>query len=318
MQLSNEVKDQLQRYHLSELYNSYDYFGAHPFIYNGEQGVLFLVWAPNATRVSLVGTFNFWNDTSDPMEQVTDTGVWGKFFPGITTGEVYKYKLFLPDGRAIYKADPFAFYSEVRPETSSVVFDLDTYEWQDDKWLEKRQNFTPYNQPVNIYELHLGSWKMKEVGKFDNEAFKSVAPSSFYNYRDIADELIPYLKEMHYNYIEVLPLSEHPFDGSWGYQVTGYYSMTSRYGNPSDLMYLIDECHKAGIGVIFDWVPGISAGMNTGLCILTEQSFTATLIIHSGERKSLTFIKAKYVTSSFRMRASCLISFILMAFASME
>lgn len=256
MQLSNDVKRQLEQFHLGQLYNSYDYFGAHPFTYDGEEGVLFLVWAPNAEAVSLVGSFNYWNDQADPMEQVTTTGVWGRFFPGITTGEVYKYKLFLPDKRAIYKADPYAFYSEVRPETSSVVFDLDTYKWGDNQWMEKRQHFTPYEEPINIYELHLGSWRMKEVGKFDNEAFKSVDPTSFYNYREIADQLIPYLKEMHYNYIEVLPLHEHPFDGSWGYQVTGYYSMTSRYGNPSDLMYLIDACHKAGIGVIFDWVPG--------------------------------------------------------------
>lgn len=257
MDIHNTVDlEALKAFHTEALYNSYDYFGAHVIEQNGKKGVLFLVWAPSAEAVSLVGTFNYWNDGANPMDRVTDTGVWGAFFPDITTGEVYKYKIFTADGRAIYKSDPYAFFSEVRPDTSSVVFDLNQFTWSDDKWLEKRQNFNPYQSPINIYELHLGSWMMKEKGKFDNEAFKSVDPSSFYNYREIADELVPYLKEMNYNYIEVLPLTEHPFDGSWGYQVTGYFSMTSRYGTPEDLMYLIDQCHAAGIGVIFDWVPG--------------------------------------------------------------
>lgn len=246
----------LKSFHLHPMYDSYNYFGAHHTEINGEKGILFLLWAPNANQVSLVGSFNYWNDQADKMQQVTDTGVWGYFFKGISPGETYKYKLFLPDGRQIFKADPYAFYSEVRPQTSSIVFDLDTYAWEDHKWLSKRQNYTPYKAPVNIYELHLGSWNLKEKGKFDNELFKSVDPSSFYNYREIADQLIPYLKDMHYNFIEILPLAEHPYDGSWGYQITGYYSMTSRYGTPEDLMYLIDRCHQEGIGVIFDWVPG--------------------------------------------------------------
>jgi 1,4-alpha-glucan branching enzyme len=256
MKLSHQMLQELKAFHIKPMYESYALFGAHVTEMDGEQGVLFLVWAPNAKKVSLVGSFNYWNDGANPMEKVTDTGVWGTFFKGITSGEVYKYKLFLPDGRAIYKADPYAFYSEVRPETSSVVFDLDRYEWCDDKWLEKRKNYQPYDQPVNIYEVHLGSWDLKEKGKFDNETFKSVDPNAFYSYREIAEQLIPYLKDMHYNFIELLPLMEHPFDGSWGYQVTGYYSMTSRYGTPEDLMYLIDQCHQNGIGVIFDWVPG--------------------------------------------------------------
>lgn len=256
MQLPKQTIKQLKAFHYEPTYNSYELFGAHETEMDGEKGVLFIVWAPNANRVHLVGDFNYWNDEADPMEKVTDTGIWGIFFKGITSGEVYKYKLSLPDGREVYKADPYAFYSEVRPETSSVTYNLDQYEWSDQDWMSNRQSFEPFDQPINIYEIHLGSWKLKETGKLDNEIFKSVDPTAFYSYREIADELIPYLKEMHYNYLEILPVMEHPFDGSWGYQVTGFYSITSRYGTPEDFMYLIDKCHQAGIGVIIDWVPG--------------------------------------------------------------
>jgi 1,4-alpha-glucan branching enzyme len=230
-------------YHTGKLYNSYEYFGAHLKKHEDGKGVYFTVWAPNALGVSLVGTFNFWNDQANPMERLGDTGIWQCFFDNIGEGEVYKYKIFKKDGTSVQKADPYGFFAEKKPGTSSVVADLDGYDWKDRKWLEKRGNHKLYDGPLNIYEIHLGSWKIHE-------------DESHLTYRELADELVPYLKEMNYNYVEIMPLMEHPFDGSWGYQITGYYAITSRYGKPDDLKYLIDKCHLNNIGVILDWVPG--------------------------------------------------------------
>ncbi|SDC28007.1 1,4-alpha-glucan branching enzyme [Pelagirhabdus alkalitolerans] len=253
---NTQLIKELESYHIGKKYNSYMNYGAHMVESDGKFGVRFLVWAPNAVQVSVVGSFNDWDDHAHAMKLIEETGDWQLFIPNVSEGDVYKYKLFLPDGRVLYKADPYAFSSEVRPNTSSVIANPFDYGWHDAKWLENRQSFEPLKEPVNIYEVHLGSWNMKKTGHFDDEYFKSVDPSSFYNYRELADQLIPYLKKMHYNYIEIMPLMEHPFDGSWGYQVTGYYSITSRYGTPDDLKYLIDQCHQNQIGVIFDWVPG--------------------------------------------------------------
>lgn len=233
----------LTNYHTGKLYNSYEYFGAHLRKQQDGKGVYFTVWAPNATGVSLVGTFNFWNDQANPMERLGDTGIWHCFFGNIGEGEEYKYKIFKKDGTSVQKADPYGFFSEKKPGTSSVVADMDGYEWKDGKWLKKRNEARLYDGPLNIYEIHPGSWKMHE-------------DKSHYSYRELADELVPYLKEMNYNYVEIMPVMEHPFDGSWGYQITGYYSITSRYGKPDDLKYLIDKCHQNNIGVILDWVPG--------------------------------------------------------------
>jgi 1,4-alpha-glucan branching enzyme len=256
MILEKSVVEYLDNYHIGKCYNSYEYFGAHMIHAKERKGVRFTLWAPNALAVSVVGSFNEWDDNIHQMERLNDNGIWHLFIPSIKEGEQYKYKLILPDGRHIYKADPYAFHSEVRPGTSSIIVDLNQYNWNDSSFLQTRQAYNPLTSPINIYEIHLGSWNVKENSTLEDDIYKSLHPKFFYSYREIADQLIPYLKEMHYNFIEILPLMEHPFDGSWGYQVTGYYSMTSRYGTPQDLMYLIDTCHQANIGVIFDWVPG--------------------------------------------------------------
>lgn len=206
-----------------------------------DKGTRFAVWAPNAERVSLAGDFNNWTGDGYPLEKIGTTGVWYGTFSDIKDGALYKYAI-TRNGETILKADPFARYSEVRPGTASIVRDISDYTWHDKSWLSKRSKSAPYHKPMLIYEMHLGSWKTHDDG-------------SFYNYAEYADMLIPYLKEMNYTHVELMPLTEYPFDGSWGYQVTGYFSATSRYGTPEQLKYFIDECHKAGISVIMDWVP---------------------------------------------------------------
>lgn len=241
--MDKDITIEWEKYQSRALYDSFNYFGAHIKNEQDEKGILFTLWAPNASEVSLVGSFNYWNDRANMMERDEKTGVWKYFFPDIGEGEVYKYKIFMKNGNFVYKADPYAFYSQVRPETSSVTVDLQKYQWNDAKWLKKRNKRNLIKEPVNIYEIHFGSWKMKSDG-------------TYLNYRELADDLIPYMKEMNYNFLEIMPIMEHPYDGSWGYQTTGYYAITSRYGKPDDLMYLIDRCHLNDIGVILDWVPG--------------------------------------------------------------
>lgn len=223
-------------------YHCYLKFGAHRVKINEIWGVHFTLWAPNAIRVSVVGNFNHWQGVAHEMEP-REGGVWVLFIPEVGDEEVYKYELTTLQGETLLKADPFAFYSEKRPQTASIVYTLEGYSWGDGDWLSKRDKGALKRKPLNIYEVHLGSWKHKKDG-------------SFYNYRELAEELIPYSKKMGFTHLELLPLMEHPFDGSWGYQGTGYYSATSRYGNPHDLMYFVDSCHQAGLGVILDWVPG--------------------------------------------------------------
>ncbi|MBR2915978.1 MAG: 1,4-alpha-glucan branching protein GlgB [Clostridia bacterium] len=222
-------------------YNLYKMLGAHKERREGKKGYRFAVWAPEASAVSVVCDSNGWNKDANPMELHENHGVWETFIEGIDTGEVYKYLITTRNGQELYKADPMAFASQLRPETASVTADL-SYEWNDSDWLLKREKTEPYNKPLNIYEMHFGSWKTHEDG-------------SFLTYREMAEELIPYVKKQGYTHIELMPLAEYPFDGSWGYQVTGYYSATSRFGSGEDLKYFIDKCHKAGIGVIMDWVP---------------------------------------------------------------
>jgi 1,4-alpha-glucan branching enzyme len=241
--MDKDINQEWEKYQSRELYDSFNYFGAHIKNEQDRKGILFTLWAPNASEVSLVGSFNYWNDRANMMERDEKTGVWKCFFPDIGEGEVYKYKIFMKNGNFVYKADPYAFYSQVRPETSSVTVDLQKYQWNDEKWLKKRNKRDLLKEPINIYEVHLGSWKMKSDG-------------TCLSYRELADDLIPYMKEMNYNFLEIMPIMEHPYDGSWGYQTTGYYAITSRYGKPDDLMYLIDRCHLNDIGVILDWVPG--------------------------------------------------------------
>lgn len=218
--------------------------GAHLTEENGEKGVRFTVWAPNAKEVSVVGEFNHWDTRVNKMSRIDDGEIWKIFIPGIKEGDVYKYAI-MPQhgGPHIMKADPYGYYAEVAPATASRVYDMNHYEWQDAEWQEKKKRTQSYGQPMLTYEVHLGSWRRTPEG---NQL----------SYRDMAEQLVNYAKEMNYTHIEFMPLCEHPYEGSWGYQATGYYAATSRFGAPDDLRYLIDKAHQAGIGVIMDWVPG--------------------------------------------------------------
>ncbi len=223
-------------------FESEQLLGAHACCYHGVEGVLFRVWAPNAVAVSVVGDFNDWNERSNLCGNLFGSGIWQTFCPGLQQYDLYKFCIQTADGRFLYKADPFAFHTETRPGDASKIYDLNGYDWGDGAWCAAREKADVMNGPVNIYEAHLGSWKLHGDG-------------NPYTYRELADELVPYLKSMHYTHVEFMPATEYPFDGSWGYQVTGYFAPTSRYGTPKDFMYLVDSCHRAGIGVILDWVP---------------------------------------------------------------
>ena len=227
-------------FHEGNMHHSYRWMGAHPAKENGEEGVRFTVWAPNAKHVGLAGDWNGWDGSKDSLYKIPDSGVWSRFFPGIAAGTLYKYHITGPYGETFLKADPFAFQAEVRPATASVVADLSGYRWNDGAW--KRKSKAPYQKPMNIYEMHFGTWRQKEDG-------------TFYSYTEMADILIPYLLELSYTHVEFMPLAEHPYDLSWGYQGTGFFALTSRYGSPHDFMYLVDRLHQSGIGVLLDWVP---------------------------------------------------------------
>ena len=223
----------------------YEKLGAHPAILNGQKGVYFAVWAPSAAGVSVVGNFSSWNGGSCRMKPLGASGVWELFVPGIYAGEMYKYEIRAGSGEVLLKADPYAFYTEMRPGTASIVCSLEDYVWHDAEWVQRRDSGGNRTKPVSIYEVHLGSWARPKDGN-----------NYFLSYREYAEKLISYVVDMGYTHIELLPIAEHPLDDSWGYQVTGYYSVTSRYGKPEDFMFFVDECHKNGIGVIMDWVPG--------------------------------------------------------------
>ncbi|HJD21972.1 MAG TPA: 1,4-alpha-glucan branching protein GlgB [Candidatus Gemmiger faecigallinarum] len=217
------------------------YFGAHLCDQDGQPGAMFRVWAPHAKAVSVVGDFNSWVPGSHPMEQIEE-GIWELFIPGIKEYDVYKFCVTSPSDELLFKADPYAFHTETRPSNGSKVYNLDGYAWNDGAWLEQQEKQDVINSPVSIYEMHMGSWKMKDE-------------NTPYNYSEVADLLIPYIKDMGYTHVELLPITEYPFDGSWGYQVSGYFAPTSRYGTPKDFMAFVDKLHQAGIGVILDWVP---------------------------------------------------------------
>ncbi len=239
---STEISRELMfLFNCGENYQSYNILGAHRSCYENKEGYTFAVWAPNALSVSLVCDKNGWNRNENPMVKNVDSGIWSCFVSGISEGDIYKFSIEGPDGNVFLKADPFAFYSQLRPETASRIADME-YEWSDGQWMKKRSSTSPYEKPMNIYELHFGSWKRTENGEM-------------LTYSQMADELIPYIKEMGYTHIELMPICEYPFDGSWGYQVTGYFSVNSRYGKPKELKAFVNKCHKAGIGVIMDWVP---------------------------------------------------------------
>ncbi|TYR82797.1 1,4-alpha-glucan branching enzyme [Priestia megaterium] len=230
-------------YHEGNLFHSYSIFGAHRIFIEGVEGVRFCLWAPHAKSVSIVGDFNEWDGYNHRLDKVNDQGIWSTFIPHLGENILYKYEIITANGDKLLKADPYAFHSEKRPHTASKVYSLNGYKWKDQYWKRKKKQQLIYEKPICIYELHIGSWRVHEDG-------------TLYTYKDLAEELIPYICEQGFTHIELLPLVEHPLDRSWGYQGTGYYAATSRYGSPKDLMYFIDQCHQKNIGVILDWVPG--------------------------------------------------------------
>ncbi|MBS7221093.1 MAG: 1,4-alpha-glucan branching protein GlgB [Clostridiales bacterium] len=226
-------------------YEIYNKLGANICEINGTEGVSFAVWAPNAKSVSVIGSFNYWDGRSAQMRMLGNSGIWEIFIPGAAEFDRYKFRIKDRNNNVTDKSDPYGFYMEKRPQNASIVYDLGVYRWKDAKWIKQRETSDPYRSPMNIYEVQLGSW-MRVPEEEDR----------FLTYRELADKLVKYVKKMGYTHIELLPVSEYPFDGSWGYQVTGYYAPTSRYGEPDDFRYFVDCCHQKGIGVIIDWVPG--------------------------------------------------------------
>ena len=227
-------------------YDIFKKLGAHMVTQNGKKGTHFAVWAPNAKEVFVIGSFNGWDEESYPMKRLEPLGIYAAFVPGVGAGELYKFLIITPDGRKIYKADPFANYAEFRPGTASRIADISRLKWSDSVWMEKRKSFDQDKSPISIYEVHPGSWKKHSHA--ENE-------SGYYNYREFAHALVDYVKDMGYTHVELIGIAEHPFDGSWGYQVTGYYAPTSRYGTPEDFAYFVNYLHRNKIGVILDWVP---------------------------------------------------------------
>ena len=241
------VIGELDRYLFGEgrHYQLYHKLGAHPYTYRGQDGYYFAVWAPHAAAVSLVGDFNAWNPDATPMKPVADSGIYELFVPGLGVGQLYKFAITTHTGTILFKADPYAFSAEYRPGTASVTADIRGFKWNDSKWMESRAGTDPVKAPISIYEVHLGSWKKKNRPEKDG----------YYTYIEAAHELADYVLEMGYTHVELMGIAEHPYDGSWGYQVTGYFAPTSRYGTPTEFMYFVNYLHKKGIGVILDWVP---------------------------------------------------------------
>ena len=249
------ASEDLKKFAAGIHYSIYDKMGAHPMTINGVSGVYFSVWAPCAMRVSVVGDFNLWDGRRHQMRRIGegDGSVFELFIPGLTTGVIYKYEVKTKAGLPMLKADPYGNYAELRPNNASVVWDINQYQWNDRAWMDKRAKTGTKDRPFNIYEVHLGSWMRKEAAK--DESGEDIVGSEFYNYREIAVRLADYVQDMGYTHVELMPVMEHPLDESWGYQVTGYYAPTSRYGTPDDFMYFMDYMHGRGIGVILDWVP---------------------------------------------------------------
>ncbi|RBP70216.1 1,4-alpha-glucan branching enzyme [Alkalibaculum bacchi] len=250
---SSLEKQPLEMFSAGKLYNSYKFFGAHRINCDGYEAVRFLVWAPHAASVCLVGEFNDWDQTGYPLKKISHNGVWEISVFNVKVYDSYKYRIVTPYGEVFYKADPYGFHMEERPKSASKYFDIENYSWKDRKWRESLKKRDSYVRPISIYEVNLLSWKKKKDGKQ-------------YSYKDLAEELVPYVKEMGFTHIEIMPIMEHPYDGSWGYQVTGYFAPTSRFGTPTDFMYFIDCCHQNDIGVILDWVPVHYCKDAHGLC----------------------------------------------------
>ena len=229
-------------------YEIYEKMGAHEAEIDGQKGVYFAVWAPNAKYVNVIGSFNNWDIFKDNMDRISEGGIFALFIPGAKIGDMYKYVITTSDDRKLYKADPYGNYSQLRPDNASIVTDLSGFKWTDSAWQTEKQTKDILKQPMAIYECHIGSWMKHPVSDPEKE-------TGFYNYREFADRFVEYCKDMKYTHVELMGIAEHPFDGSWGYQVTGYYAPTSRYGTPEDFMYLVNTLHKHHIGVILDWVP---------------------------------------------------------------
>ena len=236
---SEDLSTPIYLFHEGSNARAYEFLGSH---FNDDGSVTFRVWAPRASTVSVCGDFNSWDEHADPMNKINEQGLWEVRIDGPEKYDKYKYQVTSPDGRKIMKSDPYGFHFETRPGNATKIYDISGFKWTDEKWQQKKEKTNIFSSPVNIYEIHAGSWKLHDDG-------------NFYSYRDLADELIPYIKEMGYTHVELLPITEYPFDGSWGYQVTGYFAPTSRYGTPEDFAYFIDKMHSASIGVILDWVP---------------------------------------------------------------
>lgn len=249
------TEEEVRKFGAGIYYDSYEKFGAHPAVEAGIEGVHFAVWAPDAMRVSVVGDFNFWDGRRHQMKKRGPSGIYEIFIPGLRSGALYKYEIKTKAGDPMLKADPYGNFAELRPNTASVVWDMSGYKWNDDEWIKERAAAKDRlkDSPMSIYEVHLGSWMQKPMAQDENG--EDINGSQFYNYREIAEKLAAYVKEMGYTHVELLPVMEHPLDESWGYQVTGYYAPTSRFGTPDDFKAFMDHMHKEGIGVILDWVP---------------------------------------------------------------
>ena len=226
-------------FHEGTNYQAQKMFSPAPAAEGGEQGWKFAVWAPNAAAVSVVGDFNGWDAAANPMEM--SDGIWSAFIPGLKQYDTYKYAVTDKTGRTVFKCDPYGLHFETAPANASKLYDISGYHWKDRKWMTERKDYNPYGSPMNIYEIHAGSWRRYPDG-------------NCLSYTALADQLIPYLKKMGYTHVELMPVTEYPYDGSWGYQVTGMFAPTSRYGTPKDFMEFVDRCHRSGIGVILDWV----------------------------------------------------------------
>ncbi len=284
----------LQMYLDGDSVNSYDYMGAHKYYKDGHDGVIFRVWAPNALTVSVVGDFNDWNNTENFMTKIDDRGVWECFITNVMQYQAYKYCVETPWFEKTYKTDPYGFHSQTRPDNATLYYDLNGFEWTDDEFCKTLENTDYKESPMNIYELHAGSWKRHPDG-------------SVYSYRQLADDLLPYVKDMGYTHIEFMPLTEYPFDGSWGYQVTGYFAPTSRYGTPHDFMYLIDIAHSYGIQVILDWVPAHFPKDAHGLANFDGTACYEYFDWRKGEHKewgTLIFNYGRYEVKSFLMSSA--------------
>ena len=287
----------------------YEKLGAHLTTSEGVDGVYFALWAPNARNVSVIGDFNGWDGRKHQMGKGA-SGIWELFIPELTEGTAYKFEVKNTAGHIYEKSDPYGFQQEVRPKTASIVADLERYSWTDQAWIETRRHTDPLSQPISIYEVHLGSWMHASADEPPiSESGKPIEPviaadlkpwARFLTYRELAERLIPYVKDLGFTHIELLPVAEHPFDGSWGYQVTGYYACTSRYGSPQDFMYFVDQCHQQGIGVIVDWVPGHFPKDGHGLALLDGTHLYEHADSRKGEHKEWGTLVFNYSRNEVR------------------